>query len=163
MGGVDLLDSLIGRYKIKIRSKKWYIRIFYHLLDVTIVNSWLLYKRAAEQNNQKPKLSLSDFRIEVAECLCKTGDTSSKPKGRPSSSNLTEAIEAKRKKNSATPLPPTDVRLDNLGHWPVWTENRQRCKKPKCNNLSSTVCKKCNIALCLQKTRNCFTDFHYNQ
>jgi len=39
MGGVDLLDSHIGRYKIKIKSRKWYIRLFYHLLDMTVVNS----------------------------------------------------------------------------------------------------------------------------
>lgn len=45
MGGVDLLDSFIGRNKIKIRSKKWYIRLFYHLLDLTITNAWILYKR----------------------------------------------------------------------------------------------------------------------
>ncbi|XP_060845894.1 piggyBac transposable element-derived protein 3-like [Rhopalosiphum padi] len=44
MGGVDLLDNLLGRQKIKIRSRKWYLRIFYHLLDVTVVNSSLLHK-----------------------------------------------------------------------------------------------------------------------
>jgi hypothetical protein len=49
MGGVDLLDSLLGRQKIKIRSRKWYLRIFYHLLDVTVVNSWLLHKRIIAQ------------------------------------------------------------------------------------------------------------------
>lgn len=48
MGGVDLLDSHIGRYKIKIKSRKWYIRLFYHLLDMTVVNSWILYKRVCE-------------------------------------------------------------------------------------------------------------------
>lgn len=31
MGGVDLLDSLIALYRIKIRSKKWYHRIFFHI------------------------------------------------------------------------------------------------------------------------------------
>lgn len=40
MGGVDLLDSLLGRHKIKMRSRKWYMRLFYHLLDMTVVNSW---------------------------------------------------------------------------------------------------------------------------
>lgn len=28
MGGVDLLDSMLGYYRIQIRSKKWYLRIF---------------------------------------------------------------------------------------------------------------------------------------
>lgn len=39
IGGVDLLDELLGRHKIKTKSHKWYIRLFYHMLDVTIVNS----------------------------------------------------------------------------------------------------------------------------
>jgi hypothetical protein len=45
MGGVDLLDSLLGRHKNRMRSKKWYLRIFYHLLDLTAVNAWSLYRR----------------------------------------------------------------------------------------------------------------------
>jgi len=28
MGGVDLIDSLIGLYRVKIRSRKWYHRLF---------------------------------------------------------------------------------------------------------------------------------------
>jgi len=34
MGGVDLIDSLIGLYRTRIRSKKWYLRLFFHLLDM---------------------------------------------------------------------------------------------------------------------------------
>jgi len=45
MRGVDLLDDLLGRHKIKMRSHKWYMRLCHHLPDVTIVNSWLLHKR----------------------------------------------------------------------------------------------------------------------
>ncbi|CAK9814101.1 PiggyBac transposable element-derived protein 3 [Anthophora plagiata] len=43
MGGVDVVDSLIALYRIKIRSRKWYHRIMFHLLDLTVVNAWLLY------------------------------------------------------------------------------------------------------------------------
>ena len=32
MGGVDLLDSLIALYRIKLRSKKYYHRLFFHFL-----------------------------------------------------------------------------------------------------------------------------------
>lgn len=44
MGGVDLMDSFIGRYRIGMRSRKRYFRIFYHLLDMATINSWLVYK-----------------------------------------------------------------------------------------------------------------------
>jgi len=62
MGGVDLLDSHIGRYKIRSRSRKWYIRLFYHLIDVSVVNSWLLIKRVKEQRNEKIEIELLDWR-----------------------------------------------------------------------------------------------------
>ena len=39
MGGVDLLDSLIGLYRSRLKSKKWYHRIFFHLIDVAVVKA----------------------------------------------------------------------------------------------------------------------------
>ncbi|XP_035457403.2 piggyBac transposable element-derived protein 3-like [Spodoptera frugiperda] len=45
MGGVDLLDALLGYYRIQIRSKKFYHRIFFHMIDMMTVNAWLLYRR----------------------------------------------------------------------------------------------------------------------
>ncbi|KAF2879011.1 hypothetical protein ILUMI_27162, partial [Ignelater luminosus] len=56
MGGVDLLDSNMGRYKILLKSRKWYLRTFYHLLDVTVVNAWLLQRRVL-QNKRKTESS----------------------------------------------------------------------------------------------------------
>ena len=45
MGGGDLMDMLISLYRINIRSKKYYIKIIFHLIDLSIVNVWLLYLR----------------------------------------------------------------------------------------------------------------------
>ncbi|CAK1602064.1 unnamed protein product [Parnassius mnemosyne] len=49
MGGVDLLDSMLGFYRIKIRSKKWYHRLFFHFIDLVCVNSWLLWRRRTKK------------------------------------------------------------------------------------------------------------------
>lgn len=68
MGGVDLLDSLMGLYRIHVRSHKWYHRLFFHAVDMAIVNAWLLYRRSFDQQ-QMPgaRLTLSEFKEEVAE------------------------------------------------------------------------------------------------
>lgn len=55
---VDLVDSIIGRYKILIRSKTWQIRMFYHSLYFTMANSWLLYRTV-----RKEKKRLTDEQI----------------------------------------------------------------------------------------------------
>lgn len=53
MGGVDLMDSFIGRYHIRIKSRKWTTRLFYHLLNMTVINAWVLCKKV---NTMKGKL-----------------------------------------------------------------------------------------------------------
>jgi len=68
MEGVDLMDSLKALYRINIRSKKRYHRIFFHFLDVAVVNSWLLYRKDRELSkiSQKDQLSLLQFKAEIA-------------------------------------------------------------------------------------------------
>lgn len=85
MGGVDLLDSFLGKYKIKMRTKKWYARLFYHLLDIIAINCWLLHKRVGEQNNQPTVTKLKDFKLELAKSLCLCGPSLLRKRGRPSS------------------------------------------------------------------------------
>jgi hypothetical protein len=36
MGDVDLMDSLIGLYRCKIRSRKWFLRILFNLLEMIV-------------------------------------------------------------------------------------------------------------------------------
>lgn len=45
MGGIDLHDMLVEMYCVNIRVRRFNLRILYHLLDMCVVNSWLLYGR----------------------------------------------------------------------------------------------------------------------
>ena len=154
MGGVDLLDSLLGRHKNRMRSKKWYLRTFYHLLDVTAVNAWLLYRRV-----HGDKMRLADFREEVAESLCKMGHRNVAKRGRPSN-NTEQQIQMKKKRGFTSHVPVKNVRLANISHWPDWKPTRKRCKMPQCKSLTYVHCTKCGVALCLNKDKNCFVGFH---
>ncbi|KAL3246505.1 hypothetical protein MRX96_057619 [Rhipicephalus microplus] len=49
--GDDLMDVLVALYRIHVRSKKWYRRLSFHLLDVVVLNCWLLYRRDATAAN----------------------------------------------------------------------------------------------------------------
>ncbi|XP_049958238.1 piggyBac transposable element-derived protein 2-like [Schistocerca serialis cubense] len=125
---VDLLDSLIALYRIKIWSKKWYLRIVFHLLDLTVVNAWILYRRDCTECNVRKldQLSLLEFKVTVAACLCKQNKDGQKKRGRPSSSSMETAIQLKKKTGSAAPLPEKEVRKDGIGHWPQFSEKRGR-------------------------------------
>lgn len=43
MGGVDKAGQLVQYYGCNNVSKKWWKRVFFHMLDVTLVNAYILY------------------------------------------------------------------------------------------------------------------------
>ena len=75
MGGVDLADCLIALYRINLRSKKYYMRLIFHMIDMVMVNSWLLYRRDAESLSLQRKdiRPLASFKLAVAHALVKKG------------------------------------------------------------------------------------------
>lgn len=83
MGGVDLMDSLLGRHHITVKAHKWTTRLVYHLLDMAMINAWILYKRAQEENSTgKKSLKLHEFICEVSNILCRAGNNTHR-RGRP--------------------------------------------------------------------------------
>lgn len=164
MGGVDLMDSFLGRYKIRMKSRKWYMRIFYHLLDLSVINAWILYKKVSTKNGvpQKTILNLADFRSELADTLCKYAPAAAR--GRPStsspSSTSQEPPPKMRRNKPCQTLPPLEVRLDQIDHSQIRTETRGRCMMPSCHLLSIIKCAKCNVHLCSKKSKDCYTVFH---
>src|SRR5678816_4217249 len=78
MGGVDLPDMLIELYRIK----------FNYLLDLCVVNAWLLYRRVHERKeSRKNFMPFVDFNIEMAEGLLNS-KVSGTPRGRPSTTRV---------------------------------------------------------------------------
>ena len=128
MGGVDLLDGLLSYYRIPVRSKKWYHRLIWHCLDVSVVQGWLLYRRDA---GAEKVLSLKEFKVSVAESLMKQGKRVSTKRGRPSMS-VEAAHNAKKMKGPAAPIPNKSVRQDVYDHWPEFVDKKGRCRYPGC-------------------------------
>ena len=64
MGGVDQSDQLLMYYGYSHRQMKWWKRVFFHLLDLSIVNASVLYNIV----NTK-QLTQLEFRVEVANGL----------------------------------------------------------------------------------------------
>lgn len=154
MGGIDLNDFLVALYRTQPGTKKYYVRIFYHLLDVAVVNAWLLYRRHMRQR-EEANMTLLNFRIEVANSLIQYGKKIVKRRGRP-----TNKKTQVRQRVVTSSGPPLEVRYDGVEHWPV-EDRRERCVQ--CKNrgkFSSFKCTKCAVCLCIKKNRNCFTAFH---
>lgn len=119
MGGVDLMDSLIALYRIHIRSKKYYHKLFFHFIDVTVVNSWLIYRRDCE-NLQIPKnkiQSLQEFKMSIAEALLLEGKSN---RGKKEADLLLPLLMLSLRRKKVEVLPPK-VSLEVMFVWMVFT------------------------------------------
>ena len=64
MKGVDIGNQLISYYELKHKTYKWWKRILYHLIDISIVNSYIIYKKYKNKNYAQ-----KDFRIEILKSI----------------------------------------------------------------------------------------------
>ena len=110
MGGVDLLDSLLGYYRNKIRSTKWHHRIFFQLIDISIVNAWILWRK------RNPSISL--VRFKVADLFLMYQVSRKRKAGRPSNAHITPHVVSK------IAIPHEAIRSDQVGHLPIFMEKR---------------------------------------
>ena len=156
MGGVDLADMLIALYKTPYRSKRWYLGIFSQLIDISVNNAWLLYRRDLDARGIKKDDKLKTFRISLALSLIKAKNVTKIRKSDFADDQPTKPIRV-----PVGPRPTEDIRYDQIGHFPTFVA-KGRCKY--CTNGQTTVlCQKCNLRLCIvpgNNSRNCFTIFH---
>ena len=158
MGGVDLVDMLIVLYQIPFKTKKWYQKFFWHLIDIAKVNAWLLYHRHSSQYG-KPKNEIQDFlsfSLDVSNGLIHANKVTPS-RGRSSKqSSLMPMITKGRK--PCNPIPVDDISYDNIGHWPMPCKGKNRCRV--CQMTCRMECSKCKVRLCSLEDRNCFFHFH---
>lgn len=156
MGGVDHADRLRSVYGLGRRSKKWWHRLFWGMMEITFVNSYVVYCELFE------KIPLLEFRRNVSLGLMnKIGiqATGRSPRAR---SSVDKNICAKRRKSEYSVC--KDVRLGNCGsHFVKFVENRGRCEVCSRNKVQSrpySKCTACGVFLCCNDKKNCFSVYH---
>ena len=162
MGGVDFVDMLISLYRIKVKTKPWYIKVFWHLIYISKVNAWNLYQHHFAQY-EKPKRQMPCL-LKFSSALGNALIQANKPvhvhrPGRPSKHASCGNCENAQSKRASVPTPCLDIRYDQIGHWPEPVDKKDRCHL--CQAYSRTKCSKCKLSLSLLKDRNCFEDIRH--
>ena len=68
MNGVDRSDQIIAAHKVSRKCKRWWKTLFYHMIEIAVVNSFLLFQihrknNPNDSNLHRPrKYSLVEFR-----------------------------------------------------------------------------------------------------
>ncbi|KAL9952183.1 hypothetical protein ACROYT_G039398 [Oculina patagonica] len=156
MNAVDRSDQLIGTQNVLRKSVKWWKALFFHLIDMAVVNSFILFKEHQAQFPDEPALkrtadySLTHFREEIVRQLC----------GFPEYDHPPLHATAKPAR------PPPDHGLYVTEHIPAFAEERKMCvvcwKREKKNFKVHTCCKapQCKRHMHITREKNCFEVFH---
>ena len=132
MGGVDLLDQGVNKYRISIQGKKWWWTIFTHTLNVSVVNAWKLHSLVSE-NKIDLLMFLRNIIRHYLRCYPKAS-CSKRPTG----------------------TVPRSISQREGGHYPGKLEKQLRCRY--CHLRARWSCIKCNVTLCIE--RDCFVSYH---
>ena len=136
MGGVDLLDQKTAVYRLDRKSSggRYYLRLFFDLMDMCMVNSHIVYKECYPTG-----MALLDFKVLVAKSLI-------------GSYNSRQRI-AQPTCVSRRSFLPADVPL----HLPIILSTRGKCRYCYVSGTENETlfqCNTCGVYLCLVAGRN---------
>lgn len=139
------------------KTKKWTVRAMHHFFDLSISNSWVLYRKDRVSNSFKRKdiLDLLEFKMNIAESYI-FGNT------REFEEEVDEEMVT-RSKSNRTPIP-SKYKKGNECLPFTWNKSGEKtrsvCRGKNCTKKTKVKCIFCNVYLCLTAERNCFRIFH---
>ncbi|XP_067140272.1 piggyBac transposable element-derived protein 4-like isoform X1 [Centruroides vittatus] len=150
MGGVDRLDQHLHDYPVMRKAgKKWYKKIFFHLVDICLYNAFVLYKK---NGGERENLG---FRMRLVERLIEEHHTETKVKkqGRRRESSLPSRLVEKHFPDF---IPPTEKKAAPTRCCAVCCKRRNE-KGEKVRRETRYYCKDCGVSLCVAP---CFKIYH---
>lgn len=149
MGYVDKSDMLKSCYEIDRKSKKWWHRILWHFIDLTLVNAFIIFN---ERSCGVKHLSLKYFRLAVANGLI----------GAEPSTPRRAAKTSTPEHNKFKVYVPMERRTDKVAHIPIHGSKVRcaRCSTRSKPHRTRWHCTSCKVGLCLTNISNCFAEFH---
>ena len=143
IGGVNIHDKMRHIYRIHHKNVKWWHHIFFGLIDMSIVNSFIIYSET-----QQVFLSQLEYRRELAQALLTY------------SQRKTHGVKRRKVEYSV----PASVRTTNVGvHLPQFNVSKARCEvcsKNKIESRPTSKCSHCGVNLCCNNSKNCFVSYH---
>ena len=143
MGGVDRSDQQASTYQCVRKCVKWYKKLFFYVLDMCIVNSYLWHVELTGT-----RLTLLDFRLKLVAALLKSSALPAyRRRGRPQSLDSPACLLGR---HFSSYVPATEAK----------ERSQRRCAvcSSKGNRKDTQYqCEICSVSLC---TVPCFKNYH---
>jgi len=143
MGGVDLTDQLKGTYGINRKSKRWWLRLLWHFVDLAVTNAYILYRHSYIADHHPPMVYRPDDQLQFR---CKLIDqlvnhfSSRKQHGRPVKSPVVSLVPSRHKIADLRSLGVKKGRCEFCCVGPYKTSSVRR--------ETQFGCPKCKVRLC---------------
>jgi hypothetical protein len=130
------------------KSFKWYKKFFFHLLDITLLNSHALYKVKTRKN-----VTLADFQLALIREIFQNFHT---PRSTSKSGRSVSGDQPRRltERHFPIPVPPTPSKAKPARKCHVCANTTKGPQKRKDNKV---MCAQCDVSLCLNP---CFSIYH---
>ena len=154
MGAVDVADQMLQAYQVERKRKKvWYKKQFQHLLNRTVLNCYILYKK----NNPASKMTHLEFVVKlIARLIEQYGSEAPQTrKGRPSQDVVVDPMRLTGR-HFAKYIPATDKKQCPTRQCKVCCSRTGEGGK-KVRKETRYYCETCDVGLCLSP---CFEDYH---
>ena len=142
--GVDVSDQLATYYHTPRKCRKWYLNLFFHLVDTAVVNAYVIKRLLGGRMKHK------EFNLALVDSFCPINRRRDPLPAAAGPSRRRPAPA--RRSDPPPPLP--------AGHQLVKTPKPRRCKQCKLEKRRRAVkfaCSLCDVGLC---PAPCFATFH---
>ena len=141
MGGVDRSDQMIQYYDVVRQTRKYWKTLFYHFIDLSIVNAYILHKTIFPDD----KTSHYQFRESLVRALCHY----------PVELHVTTPPGSGGR-------PAKDISIKHYLTPGEGTHDCVYCKTiHKKRSRSTRICSACELPFCFTGTNNCFVKYHH--
>jgi len=145
MSGVDFIDKQIAPYKITRKSVKWYKKMAFHLIELAVHNSFLVY----QHYHPTKKITFKEFLLRLVQEILERNRLVRKRKINHSTASS---------ENSKSGLHMPERVISDAGK-PI-KSNCHFCYKRGKRTQTSFICSECTKRFCIQGRDSCFKLHH---
>lgn len=142
-GGVDCVDKLCAAYDVSRNTRRWPMVVFYSLINVAGINSFIIYSTNNSTWNTRRRKFLQTLSFQLVEDHLR----------RRLIQNIPNVIKDQIRRILAVPPPPPQLDVDRRGRCAYCDRKKNRptrftcvkCEKFICLEHSLNVCRECSV------------------